>query len=165
MNVKVFVSALVLGLTAAIPDARVTAAASGACALITQQEAAAAVGAPVTAGAETPMDFPVQGVVIKANACLFGSAVVVARYDLGSGARELFDRYRQEFATKPGSTDYQNIEDVGDEAFGAKGQLMIRKGQAGLLIGVTLGDRQNVRVAAKALQTEKALAALALGRM
>ena len=91
--------------------------------------------------------------------------MVVARYDLGSGARALFDKYRQEFAGKPSSTDCQNVDDVGDEAFGAKGQLMIRKGQVGLLIGVTLGDRQNVRVAAKALQTEKALAALALGRM
>ena len=127
-----------------------TAAASGACALITQQEAATAFGGPVPAGAETPMDFPVQGALIKAHACLFGSAVVVARYDLGSGARTLFDKYRQEFAAKPGSSDYQNVDGIGDEAFGAKGQLMIRKGQAGLLVGVSLGDRQNARVAAKA---------------
>ena len=165
MNVKVFVSALVLGLTGALPDSQVAAAAAGACALVTHQEAAAAFGGPVPAGAETPMDFPVQGVVIKAHACLFGSAVVVARYDLGSSAPTLFDKYRKEFAAKPGSFDYQNVDGIGDEAFGAKGQLMIRKGQAGLLVGVSLGDRQNARVAAKQLQTEKTLAALALDRL
>ncbi len=165
MNVKVFLSALVLSLTGVIPDSHATAAAAGACALVTQQEAATAFGGPVPAGAETPMDFPVQGVLIKAHACLFGSAVVVARYDLGSGAQTLFDKYRQEFAAKPGSSDCRNIDGIGDEAFGAKGQLMIRKGQAGLLVGVTLGDRQNARVAAKQLQTEKTLAALALGRL
>jgi hypothetical protein len=156
---------ILLCLIGAVPGSDLSATASGACGLITQQEAATAFGAAVPAGSEKPMSFPVEGALIKAQSCFYGSGVVVARYELGSGAQALFGRYRQEFASKSDSTDYQAVSGVGDEAFTAKGQLHVRKGQMGLLVGVTLGDRQNVRIAAKALQTEKTLAALALGRM
>lgn len=157
---------LMLALTGALLRSHNAAAASGACGLITRQEAATAFGAPVPAGAEKTMDFPLRGgPMIKMQSCLYGSGVVMARYELGSGAQTLFGKYRQEFASKSDSTDYQTVNGVGDEAFTAKGQLHVRKGQMGLLVGINLGDRQNVRIAAKALQTEKTLATLALGRM
>ena len=157
---------LMLALTGALLRSHNAAAASGACGLITRQEAATAFGAPVPAGAEKTMDFPLRGgPMIKMQSCLYGSGVVVARYELGSGAQTLFGKYRQEFASQPGASDYQNVTGIGDEAFSAKGQLMIRKGQTGLLVGISAGDRQNSRVAAKELQAEKSLAVLALGRL
>ena len=160
--------ALVLGLTGAVPGSDIAAAVSGTCGLITQQEAATAVGGPVPAGAEKPnysVPLKGEGIVIKMQTCLYGGVVVLARYELGSGAQALFGKYRQSFASEADSPDYQTVNGVGDEAFTAKGQLHIRKGQMGLLIGVSLGDRQNVRVAAKELQAEKTLATLALGRL
>jgi hypothetical protein len=53
------------------------------------------------------------------------------------------------------------VAGVGDEAFAAKGQLAVRKGQTGLIIDVGQarggGDKE--------LQAEKTLAVLALGRL
>ena len=161
----IIVSAAVLTISAATTSAAQGGAVSGACGLITQQEAATALGAPVPAGAEKSLDFPVEGVLVKAQACMFGSVVVVARYELGSGAQTLFGKYRQSFSSQPGSSDYQTVNGIGEEAFTAKGQLHIRKGQLGLLLGITMGDRQNDRIAAKTLAAEKELAALALGRL
>ena len=157
---------LTLALTGALPRSHGAAAASGVCGLVTRQEAAAALGAPLPAGAEKTMDSPLQGgTMIKMQSCFYGSGVVVARYELGSGAQTLFGKYRQEFASQPVASDYQNVTGIGDEAFSAKGQLMIRKGQTGLLVGLSAGDRQNKRVAARQLEAEKTLAALALGRL
>ena len=157
-------AALVLGLTGAVRGSYDAAPVSGACGLITRQEAATAFGAPVPAGAEKSIEVPMKGgSPIKTQSCLYGSAVVVARYELGSGAQALFGQYRQSLASQPDSTDYQNVNGIGDEAFAGKGQLMVRKGQTGLLISV--GDRRGVRGGAKELQAEKTLAALALGRM
>jgi hypothetical protein len=157
---------LMLAFTGGLPRFYGAAAASGACGLITRQEAATALGIPVPAGVEKTMDSPLQGgPPIKMQSCLYGSGVVVARYELGSGAQTLFGKYRQEFASQPGASDYQSVTGIGDEAFSAKGQLMIRKGQTGLLVGISAGDRQNKRVAAKELEAEKTLAALALGRL
>lgn len=158
-------STLVVILASAISDSHVAAAASGVCALVTQQEATAALGAPVPAGIEKPMDFAAQGAPITGEACVFGPALVVARYQLGNGAPELFNRFRQEFVSKASAVNYQPVSGVGDEAFTAKGQLMVRKGQAGLLVGISLGDRQNSRVVVRELASAKRLAALALGRM
>jgi hypothetical protein len=156
-------SALVLASAVASHSSQ-AAARLGACELITPQEATSALGAPVPAGIEKPMDFA-PGTPIKGEACIFGSALVVARYQLGTAAPELFDKYRQEFAATASASDYQTVSGVGDEAFTAKGQLMVRKGQTGLLVGVSLGDRQNSRIALQQLQSAKRLAALALGRM
>ena len=55
------------------------AAPSGACGLITRQEAATALGTAVPAGAEKIMDVSFQGgAPIKMQSCLYGSGVVVA---------------------------------------------------------------------------------------
>lgn len=109
-------------------------------------------------GAEKPMNLPLQGRLMKAQYCLFGSEVLVARFELGSGGPALFGQYRQSLAAK---SDYQNVAGVGDEAFLAKGQLAVRKGNTGLIVDV--GQARGG--GAKELNAEKALAALALGRL
>ena len=151
-------AALVSGLTGAARQSGTLATSSGACELVTRTEAAAALGAPVPAGSEKPMDFPLDGSVIKMEICFYGSEVLIARYSLGSGAPALFARYRQSLSTQDG---YQNVNGVGDEAFAAKGQLYVRKGQTGVNIdvGQTRGG------GAKELQAEKGLAALAVSRL
>jgi hypothetical protein len=78
--------------------------------------------------------------------------------ELGSGAQALFGQYRQSLVSE---SDYQNVTGLGDEAFAAKGQLTVRKGQTGLIIDVG----QNRGGGAKELQAEKTLATLALGRL
>ena len=125
-------AALTLALTGAASQSRATEA-SGACALITRGEAAAALGAPVPAGVEKVMSLPLQGHAIEAQYCFYGSEVLVARFDLGSGAEALFGQYRQSLASEAG---YQSVEGVGDEAFAAKGQLAARKGQTGFIVDV-----------------------------
>jgi hypothetical protein len=52
---------------------------SGACGLITRQEAATALGAPVPAGTEKAMDIPMQGRSVKAQYCFYGTEVAIAR--------------------------------------------------------------------------------------
>jgi hypothetical protein len=92
---------------------------------------------------------------------LFGSEVMVARYSLGSGAPELFSKYRQSLAARPAVSGYQNVSNLGDEAFVAKGQLAIRKGETGLIVDV--GQARGG--GPKELKAEKALGALAIGRL
>ena len=154
-------AALMLGLTGPVRGSHDGAAASGVCGLITRQEAATALAAPVPAGTVKAMDVPMAGGVIKWQACFYGTEVSVGRYDLGSGAAELFGKYRQSLASDPAINGYQNVNGVGDEAFAAKGQLAVRKGQTGLIIDV--GQARGG--GAKELQAEKTLAALALGRL
>jgi len=150
-------AALVLGLTGA-RSSHDGAAVPGVCGLITRQEAATALGAPVPAGTEKEIDVPMQGGSIKVQHCAYGSEVGVGRFELGSEAQSLFGQYRESLASEPG---YQNVDGVGDEAFAAKGQLAVRKGQTGLILDV--GQARGG--GAKELRAEKALAALALGRM
>jgi hypothetical protein len=135
--------------------------AAGVCDLVTRQEAAAALGAAVPAGTAKNMDLPMVGTTVKMEVCFFGSEVMVARYALGSGAPELFSKYRQSLAAKPAISGYENVTDLGDEAFVAKGQLAIRKGQTGLIVDV--GQARGG--GPKELKAEKALAALAIGRL
>jgi len=151
-------AALVLGLTGAARPSSTPRTTSGACNLVTRAEAAAALGAPVPAGSDKPMDFPLEGGVIKMEVCFYGSEVHIARYALGSGAPALFARYRQSLAAQDG---YQNVNGVGDEAFAAKGQLYVRKGQ----VGVNIDVGQARGGGAKELQAEKRLAALAVSRL
>lgn len=151
-------AALVLGLTGAARSSHDAPAVSGACGLITRQEAATALGAPVPAGTEKEIDVPMQGGSIKVQYCSYGSEVGVGRFELGSGAQSLFSQYRKSLASESG---YQNVEGVGDEAFAAKGQLAVRKGQTGLILDV--GQARGG--GAKELRAEKTLAALALDRM
>lgn len=151
-------AALVLGLTGAVRRSHDAAAVSGACGLITRQEAATALGTPVPAGTEKEIDVPMQGGSIKMQYCFYGSEVGVARFELGNGAQSLFAQYRQSLASESG---YQNVNGIGDEAFAAKGQLAVRKGRTGLILDV--GQARGG--GPKELQAEKALAVLALDRM
>lgn len=149
--------AAILFLAVVVPAAKPPA--PGVCALITRQEAAAALGAKVPAGSAMAWDFPVeQGRSMKANSCFYGTEVVVTRIELGASAPRLFGQYRQSLTAK---SDYQNVKGVGDEAFIAKGQLAIRKGQTGFIVDV--GQARGGGAAE--LQKEKGLGVLAVGRM
>ena len=157
----VWSAVLMLGLTGSVLGTPPAAAVSGVCALITREEAAQALGAPVPAGTVRAMDVPMLGAVIKWDACFYGTEVMVARYELGSGASDLFGKYRQSLAAQPAMSGYQNVAGLGDEAFAAKGQLAVRKGQTGLIIDVA-----QARVGgAKELNAEKSVAVLALARL
>jgi hypothetical protein len=148
---------LTLALTGAPQTSRATGA-PGACGLITRAEAAAAVGRPVPAGTEKTMSVPLQGQAVEAQYCLYGSEVVIARFELGTGAEALFRQYRESLAAEDG---YQSVDGVGDEAFAAKGQLAIRKGHTGLIV-----DVGQARGGGKPeLDAEKGLAKRAVGRM
>lgn len=148
----------VLGLTGAVPGSPHAKARSGACGLITREEAATALGAAVPAGAEKAMDIPMQGHSVKAQYCFYGTEVAIARFELGSGAQSLFGQYRQSLASE---SDYEAVKGVGDEAFVAKGQLVVRKGQTGLIIDVGQARGGGPREVA----AEKTLAAHAVGRI
>ena len=161
LNPAIFVlSAILAGTGDMISRVDLSGEMKGSCILITRQEAAAAVGAAVPAGTEKLGDIPLKGGgSIKAQYCLFGSEALVARFALGPTAAALFNDYRKSMASEK---DYLNVTGVGDEAFRAKGQLAIRKGQSGLIIDV--GQRRGYGGAAE-LKKEKALAAIAVGRM
>ena len=160
MNVRAMVSGPVLTLVLVGAPDRVRHAnvAQGACSLVTQQEATKALGKPVPTGIEQVMNAPVMGRQVKMELCLYGSEVTVARYALGSVAQTYFAQYRQSLA---GKSDYQDVKGLGDEAFAAKGQLTVRKGEAQLIIDV--GQARGG--GAKELEAEKSLAVLALGRL
>jgi hypothetical protein len=150
-------SAGILLFAAIVPAATVPAPA--VCALVTRQEAAAALGAKVPAGSEMAWDFPVeQGRTMKATSCFYGTEVVVTRIEMGASAQRLFGQYRQSLRSRK---DYQDVKGVGDEAFLAKGQLAIRKGQSGIIVDV--GQARGG--GAPELQKEKGLGLLAVRRM
>ncbi len=133
-------------------------AASGACGLVTRQEAANALGTAVPPGQERTMDFPLQGASIKSQACFFGTEVSVWRFELGPKSSALFAQYRQSLASR---SDYQTAKGVGDEAFFAKGQIAVRKGSTGLIVDVG----QNRGGGAKEMMKERSLALLAAARL
>ncbi len=152
--------ALILaGPTGLIANVEPPTAAKGACSLITRQEAAAALGAAVPVGAEKLADVPLKGGgSIKAQYCFYGSEVVLARFVLGPSAKALFNDYRKSLASED---DYRAQAGIGDEAFRAKGQIAIRKGQQGVIIDVG----QNRGGGAAELKKERSLALLAVARM
>ena len=125
--------ALMLALGGAVRSPYDAATSSGVCDLVTRAEAAAALGSAVPAGKETIMDLPLLGATVKAEFCFFGSEVAVARYALGDDAKALFGKYRESLASRE---DYQSVGEIGDEAFLAKGQLAVRKGETGLIVDV-----------------------------
>jgi hypothetical protein len=151
-------AALLLGVTGAVRGPVDAARMSGACGLITREEAATALGAPVPAGIEKTMNVPMEGATIEAQYCFYGGEVIVARFQLGKGAEAVFGQYRQSLASESG---YQPVSGVGDEAFAAKGQLAARKGETGLIVDV--GQARGG--GARELEAEKVLAAHAIGRI
>jgi len=133
--------------------------AEGACDLVTRAEAAKALGAPVPAGVEKNMVVPVTGAgSVKAQYCQFGSEVLLARFALGSGGRATFGKYRKSLGSVAG---YRDVTGVGDEAFTAKGQLNVRRGNTGLIIDVG----QNRGKMPNELVAERSLAAAAIARL
>jgi hypothetical protein len=131
---------------------------SGPCSLVTQDEAAQVVGSPVPPSTERSVSFPVNGASIKEQVCLFGSDVLIARFALGSAASDLFHQDRDSLAS---ASDFEQVSGVGDEAFFAKGQLALRLGDTGLIVDVG----QNTGQTSDEQEKEKALAAIALGRL
>jgi hypothetical protein len=155
----VLVASLALSVGSVPGDFTTSASSSTACGLITRQEAAAALGAAVPAGAEKAMTMPLKGgSSIKTQSCFFGTEVSVTRFELGASASTLFGQYRQSLMS---TDDYQNVKGIGDEAFMAKGQIAVRKGQTGLIIDVG----QNRGGGAAEVRKEKGLATLAVGRL
>lgn len=150
--------ALALCLTAAAPPDPDETLAWGACSLVTREEAASALGAPVPAGAEKVMNLPLEGATIEAQYCFYGTEVLVARFALGPQAQSVFGQYRQSLASEDG---YKTVDGVGDEAFIAKGQLAVRQGTTGMIVDV--GQARGG--GAKEEAAEKTLAGQALGRM
>lgn len=150
--------ALVLGLTGSPAGSKSSPRASGACDLVTRSEAAAALGSAVPVGAEKAMNIPMEGRTIPTKYCFYGSEVVIARMELGSGAPALFGKYRRSLTAQ---NDYATLTGVGDEAFVAKGQVAVRKGNTGLIVDV--GQARGG--GAKEVQAEKHLAGLAVGRL
>jgi hypothetical protein len=59
--------------------------------------------------------------------------VVIARFELGSSAQSVFGQYRESLASE---SDYESVKGVCDDAFVAKGQLAVLKGQTGLIVDV-----------------------------
>ena len=132
---------------------------SGACARVTQDEAATALGSQVPAGIDTTAALPVQGAgSIDAQYCSYGSEVLVARFDLGSAGAALFAAYKQSLSSE---SDFKEVSGVGDEAFFAKGQLAVRQGGTGLIIDVG----QNTGSVTGEQEKEQGLAMIALGRL
>jgi hypothetical protein len=150
---------LVLGLSASAPFTNGVVAVTSVCSLVTRPEAAAALGAAVPAGSEKAINIPMKGGgSIMTTSCFYGTEVSVSRFDLGSSAAKMFGQYRQSLADR---SDYQNVKGVGDEAFFAKGQLALRKGQTGLIIDV--GQARGG--GKKEENAEKGLAVRAVGRL
>jgi hypothetical protein len=132
--------------------------AEGACDLVTRAEAAKALGAGVPAGVEKNTTMAVGGSSVKGLVCQFGSELMLARFALGSSGRATFGKYRKSLGSASGVRD---VVGVGDEAFTAKGQLNVRRGNTGLIIDV--GQRR--RATPNDNAAERALAAAAIARL
>jgi hypothetical protein len=128
------------------------------CALITRQEAAEGLGAPVPAGVVTVRDVPLAGRTVRMEFCAFGTEVGIGRVPLGSDARTLFAGYRKSLAAQAG---YRDVPGLGDEAFAAKGSLVVRKGET--VLHVDVGQARGG--GAPELRAEQRLALLAVGRL
>ncbi len=128
------------------------------CSLITQDEAAAALGSAVPAGRRQELAMPLPGRTGHADICFFGTEVRVIRFEMGGGAANLFAQYRTEQAGRnDGATA---LTGIGDEAFHSGGQITFRKGQTAFVVDVG----QNRGGGARELATEKRLALLVLSR-
>jgi hypothetical protein len=129
------------------------------CALVTRAEAARALGAAGPAGTEKQLDLPLAGGArVRAQYCFYGSDVMIGRYALGSSGGATFGRHRRALAAEPG---FRAVTGVGDEAFAARGQLNVRRGNTGIVIDV--GQPRSPALSEAA--AERSLAAMAVARM
>ncbi|MEO8423406.1 MAG: hypothetical protein ABI595_05775 [Actinomycetota bacterium] len=141
------------------PSAAAQAAGTGACALITQEEAASAAGMDVPSGKNSTASVSIAGAgSIESQTCLYGSEVLVGRFDLGSAGATLFAAYRDSLTSE---SDFEVVTGLGDEAFFAKGQLAVRQGDIGLIMDVG----QNTGTTSGEQEEEQGLAVIALGRL
>jgi len=129
-----------------------------ACDLVTRGEASRALGAPVAAGIEKSMALAVKGAgAVRAQYCLYGSELVMGRVALGTTGRATFGRYRQSLA---GTAGFHEVTGIGDEAFTARGQLNVRRGNTTIII-----DVGQSRAVPNDLAAERVLAAMAIPRL
>jgi hypothetical protein len=130
----------------------------GACDLVTRAEASRVVGWSLPAGVEKSMTVSVRGAgALRAQYCLFGSELVMGRVALGSSGRATFGQYRRSLA---GTAGFHDVTGIGDEAFTARGQLNIRRGNTTLIIDVGQSHAMTDDLAA-----ERSLGAMALPRL
>jgi hypothetical protein len=129
-----------------------------ACDLVTRGEASRALGAPVAAGIEKSMTLSVKGAgAVRAQYCLYGSELVMGRLALGTTGRATFGRYRKSLA---GTAGFHEVTGIGDEAFTARGQLNVRRGNTTIII-----DVGQSRAIPNDLAAERVLAAMAIPRL
>ena len=129
-----------------------------ACDLLTRGEASRALGGTVPAGVEKTMTLPVRGAgALRAQYCFYGSELVMGRVALGSSGRVTFNQYRKSLA---GTAGFREVWGLGDEAFTARGQLNVRRGNTTLIIDVGQSHAPQGE-----LQTERTLAAMAIPRL
>jgi hypothetical protein len=130
-----------------------------ACDLLTRSEASRALGATVAAGIEKTMTLPIRGAgALRAQYCLFGSDLILGRVALGTSGRVTFGQYRRSLA---GTAGFHEVSGIGDEAFSARGQLNVRRGNTTLIIDVG----QNRGTVPNDLAAERSLAAMAMPRL
>ena len=129
-----------------------------ACDLVTRAEASRALGMTVPAGVEKTITLPVHGAgALRAQYCVFGSELVMGRVALGSSGRVTFSQYRRSLARTAG---FHDVAGIGDEAFTARGQLNVRRGNTTLIIDVGAVHSPQSEAAA-----ERSLAAMAIPRL
>lgn len=130
-----------------------------ACDLVTRGEASRTLGATVPSGVEKTMTLAVRGAgALRAQYCLFGSDLILGRVALGSSGRVTFGQYRRSLA---GTAGFHDVSGIGDEAFTARGQLNVRRGNTTLIIDVG----QNHGAVPNELTAERSLAAMAIPRL
>ena len=129
-----------------------------ACDLVTRGEASRALAAPVSAGIEKSMTLSVKGAgAVRAQYCFYGSDLVLGRVALGTTGRATFGRYRKSLA---GTAGFHDVTGIGDEAFTARGQLNVRRGNTTIII-----DVGQSRAVPNDLAAERVLAAMAIPRL
>jgi len=128
-----------------------------ACDLVTRGEASHALGASVATGIEKSMTLAVKGAgAVNAQYCVYGSDLVMGRVALGSTGRVTFGQYRRSLA---GTAGFHEVAGIGDEAFSARGQLNVRRGNTTIIIDV--GQSRTMPSEA----AERSLAAMAIPRL
>lgn len=130
-----------------------------ACDLVTRAEVSRTLGATVPAAIEKTMTLAVRGAgALRAQYCLFGSDLILGRVAMGSSGRVTFGQYRRSLA---GTSGFHEVSGIGDEAFAARGQLNVRRGNTTLIIDVG----QSRGTVPNEMAAERSLAAMAIPRL